>query len=312
MNFEFLPYQRSFNQPLKTNHGIWKVREGIIVRLEDEQGNLGWGEIAPLPWFGSETLTEAKAFCEQLKGKITTEIIEQIPDNLSCCQFAFQSALEQLNSQDNSQLLIDLKYSYLLPTGEKALEAIKTLPLQSENTFKWKIGVNSLVQEKEWFHQLIQLLPPHSKLRLDANGGLTYRQAQMWLKIAECSRMVEFIEQPLPTEQLDLMLELASNHSIPLALDESVATLNQLQYCHQQGWQDVFIIKPCIAGYPQKLQEFCLTHQLDVVLSSVLEAAVGRKIALRLAPKIHNPNRALGFGVHHWFKDHSIKLITDN
>ena len=304
MNFEFLPYERPFNQPLQTNHGIWKVREGIIVRLEDGRGNLGWGEIAPLPWFGSETLLEAKAFCERLKGKITTAIIEQIPDNLPCTQFAFQSALEELNSQGNGERLTGLKYSYLLPTGEKASEQIKTLPSRPESTFKWKIGVNSLEQEREWFDQLIQLLPPHSKLRLDANGGLTYQQAQIWLQIAERSGIVEFIEQPLPTEQLDLMLELASNYSITLALDESVATLNQLQYCYEQGWKGVFVIKPCIAGYPQKLREFCLIHKLDVVLSSVLETTRGRKIALRLAKEIQNPKRALGFGIHHWFDGH--------
>jgi O-succinylbenzoate synthase len=303
MNFEFFPYQRPFNQPLQTNHGIWKLREGIIVRLEDQQGNLGWGEIAPLPWFGSETLTEAKAFCQQLKPKITSELIKQIPDNLPCCQFAFQSALDELNSQDDSELLTDLKYSYLLPTGEKALQQIKTIVLQPESTFKWKIGVNSLAQERELFEQLIQLLPPNSKLRLDANGGLTYQEAQVWLSIAQRSGKVEFIEQPLPTEQLNLMLELANNYSTLLALDESVATLNQLDYCRQQGWQGVFVIKPCIAGYPQKLQEFCLTHKLDIVLSSVLETTIGRKIALRLAQKIQNLNRAIGFGVAHWFDD---------
>ena len=201
MDFEFLPYQRSFNQPLKTNHGIWKVRKGIIVRLEDEQGNLGWGEIAPLPWFGSETLTDALAFCEQLKGTITTEIIEQISDHLPCCQFAFQSALAELNSQENTETVNKFKNTVICYLQEKkALAAIKNLPSQPENTFKWKIGVNSLAQEREWFNQLMRLLPPKSKLRLDANGGLTYRQAQMWLKIAERSHMVEFIEQT-PTDR---------------------------------------------------------------------------------------------------------------
>ncbi len=69
--FEFRPYRRPFKRPLSTSHGIWDVREGIILRLTDETGQVGWGEIAPIPWFGSESLQQALDFCQQLPTKIT-------------------------------------------------------------------------------------------------------------------------------------------------------------------------------------------------------------------------------------------------
>ena len=59
------PYRRAFRQPLRTAHGEWATREGFLVRVEQE-GRVGYGEVAPLPEFGSETLAEATAFLEQL------------------------------------------------------------------------------------------------------------------------------------------------------------------------------------------------------------------------------------------------------
>ncbi len=91
--FEFRPYQRRFIRPLATSHGTWNIREGIILRLSDET-NIGWGEIAPISWFGSETIEQALSFCQQLPTEITEETIFSIPDELPACQFGFESALQ--------------------------------------------------------------------------------------------------------------------------------------------------------------------------------------------------------------------------
>ncbi|MEO0948813.1 MAG: o-succinylbenzoate synthase, partial [Cyanobacteria bacterium J06641_5] len=63
------PYCRAFRQPLRTHHGIWEKRQGAIVRLETDTGRVGWGEIAPLPSFGSETLAAALQLCPSF-GKV--------------------------------------------------------------------------------------------------------------------------------------------------------------------------------------------------------------------------------------------------
>ncbi|HBY77637.1 MAG TPA: o-succinylbenzoate synthase, partial [Cyanobacteria bacterium UBA11148] len=96
--FQFRPYQRRFRHPLKTSYGCWDIREGIILHLMDETGQIGWGEIAPLPWFGSETLEQALNFCHQLPTHITVSDIFSIPARLPACQFGFESALESVGS----------------------------------------------------------------------------------------------------------------------------------------------------------------------------------------------------------------------
>ena len=92
------------------------------------------------------------------------------------------------------------------------------------------------------------------------------------------------------------MLELANRFSTPIALDESVANLPDLRQCYERGWRGIFVVKPSICGSPSQLQDFCCQHNLDVVVSSALETAVGRTAAMNLACKI-GVDRAIGFGV---------------
>ena len=40
-------YTRRFLYPLETGHGVWKAREGILIKLESEKGT-GFGEVAPI------------------------------------------------------------------------------------------------------------------------------------------------------------------------------------------------------------------------------------------------------------------------
>jgi o-succinylbenzoate synthase len=301
--FTFYQYSRSFLSPLKTNHGSWELREGIIIRLVDEVGKEYYGEIAPIPWFGSETLADAGDFCQQLPREITAEMIDSIPDKLPACQFGFESALF------DEKEVKKLKFCGLLPTGKAALSTWEELGKQEYDTWKWKIGVGKVEEELEILDLLIQALPTTAKLRLDANGGLNEGEARMWLE--RCDALfgkIEFIEQPLPVSEFEKTLELSHYYcsAMPtaggaIALDESVASLRDLATCYEAGWRGIFVIKPGIIGSPSRLRQFLVDNPIDAVFSSVFETSVGRKAALQLAGELSHPRYAVGFGVNHWF-----------
>ncbi|MEW5855843.1 MAG: o-succinylbenzoate synthase [Cyanobacteriota bacterium] len=415
--FEFRPYRRRFVRPLQTSHGNWDIREGIILRLTDENGQVGWGEIAPLSWFGSETLEQALSFCRQQPEEITADTIFSIPAALPACQFGFESAWEdishfqdkanltplppfpareggelkapfqpkkfipfpspcsygvhtsllelaspvlipptplkkggnkvkvplfkgdlggsinllplnkrcvytvapcrgglgrggeELGERFNESLTREYSYSGLLPAGEAALSQWQTLWNQGYRTFKWKIGVYPIADELKIFQLLTQTLPEGAKLRLDANGGLSYEQANLWLwtcdnvKAEELPVEIEFLEQPLPVTQFQGMAELSMCYATAIALDESVATIDQMEAAYREGWRGIFVIKPCIAGSPSRLRQFCQQHEIDAVFSSVFETAIGRQAALKLAAELSRHNRAVGFGINHWFDE---------
>jgi O-succinylbenzoate synthase len=318
--FEFRPYRRKFATPLNTSHGIWESRDGVILRLHDAEGKVGWGEIAPISWFGSETVEQAVSFCRQLPNEITDETIFSIPDELPACQFGFESALEMVKENNFSacSLSENLTFSVLLPAGKAALSQWRNVWDIGSHTFKWKIGVYPVAEEVFIFDLLAGELPASTKLRLDANGGLSYEEAEIWLQ--KCDNInknndidfkIEFIEQPLSLNRFSEMLELSRSYTTKIALDESVATLEQLKNCHENGWRGVFVIKAGIIGSPSRLREFCLTYKIDTVFSAVFETSIGREAALSLAAELSPQKRAVGFGVNHFFAKNE-QVCLDN
>lgn len=315
MRFEFRIYRRTFKKPLRTHHGEWLVREGLIVRLIEDDRPIGWGEIAPIAAFGTESLEQALQLCQQLTSNPTVDDIFSIPPAFPACQFGLGSAYEML-TRPNPPKPQPLPYSGLLPAGAAALSTWPALWEQGTRTFKWKIGVAPIDQELPFFAQLIAQLPAAARLRLDANGGLSWSEACTWLE--QCDRLIpvgqsigplEFIEQPLPHDQFEGMLRLSQLYQTPIALDESVTTLQQLECCYRQGWRGLVVVKAALAGYPQKLRDFCQQHHLNVVWSSVFETSIAQQYIFNyLIPSIpsgSNPSgdsRAIGFGIHHWFE----------
>jgi o-succinylbenzoate synthase len=304
LNYQFTyhSYRRPFRSALLTNHGAWTVRAGIIIQLQAATGETYWGEIAPIPWFDSETLIAAQDFCQSLAGHWTADI--SIPDHLPACQFAWSAALKygrNWTRASHQHQPIDLNWSVLLPAGSAVLTSWQPFWAQGHRTFKWKIGVAETGRELAILAQLVSILPAGAKLRLDANGGLSYQQARIWLEYCADLPTIEFMEQPV--RALADLLQLADRHATPLALDESVCNLARLVSCYQQGWRGIFVIKPAIAGNLDQLADFIHDHQLEVVCSTALESPLGQSAIIQWAKEQGFDQRALGMGVQHWFAD---------
>ncbi len=293
--FSFGRYQRPFLYPLQTAHGQWPVREGLIIKLVDEASRNYWGEIAPIPWFGSESLAEAIEFCTSLGGSVSWPV--EIPDQLPATQFAF-SATIPYGYEPLGPLIEDVAWSVLLPAGERVLAAWQRPWELGYRTFKWKIGVAGVMEELAIFDRLLSALPVDAKLRLDANAGLSYDDACTWLSSLPVNA-IEFLEQPVAS--LTEMLRLTERFEIPLAVDELVSNLGRLQECYEQGWRGICVIKPGIAGSLGDLADFIHERQLDVVLSSSLEGSIGQRAILRWAEAEGVTGRSAGMATGSWF-----------
>lgn len=315
VSFEFRPYRRPFRQAIKTSHGHWQCREGIVLKLTAADGRQGFGEVAPLPWFGTETQAQALNFCDRLPPLLSASKEFAILPTLPACRFGFEIALKNLagrrtltrdrHHSTETELTTDC-YSALLPTGAAALNAWSALWALGHRTFKWKIGVAPVAVELAWLSQLMDRLPLGSKLRLDANGGLDELSAHHWLD--QCDRLgrrIEFIEQPLPPARFDDLVKLSHRYRTPIALDESVTSLDHLKCHYFKGWQGIYVVKAAIFGSPSRLKQFCQDYPIDVVISSVFETDIGRQALIDLAAELRNilpnaPHRVLGMGVQQW------------
>lgn len=308
-------YRLPLRPPLRTAHGVWTEREGIIVRLEDEVGRAGFGEIAPLPWFGTETLAEAEEICRKFGATVEREVLDAVPVRFGCVRFALGAAKTEVERVDPNALAqakraevsafhpsTRLPVATLLPAGR---EALKALPAKLEAgflAFKWKVGVGALDDELGIFDDLLAALPAYATVRLDANGAWDRRQAMKWL--ARCAdRPVEFVEQPVKPGDEAALLGLAADYPVTLALDESVTGLAAARRWQGLGWPGVFVIKPALAGPLDEIAAWVATTKADIVLSSAIETALGRAAILRAALSLPLTKRALGFGVGDIFGD---------
>lgn len=304
LRFQFRRYRLAFRTAVRTAHGVWTEREGLIVRLTDEAGRVGLGEAACLPWFGTETVEAAASAALKCGEWIESEHLADVPINLAClrnalvaAQAAWAGPIEGLNDTRG--------VAALLPAGRAVLEAIRPKAEAGFRVFKWKVGVGDLADELGLFDDVCAALPSGAKLRLDANGAWDRRQAERWLE--RCAeRPVEFVEQPVAADARgadDLLRGLAEDWPTPIALDESLASGADIERWIGEGWRGVWVVKTSllsdVAGALAQLQK----AQAQVVFSSALETAVGAKAALHWAMAWPGEPRALGFGVWPLFQD---------
>ncbi len=298
-SFHSKRYRLPLRTPLRTAHGTWREREGIIVRLEDEAGRTGFGEIAPIPWFGTETLTEAEEICRKLGDKADTGTLDAVPEKLGCVRFALAQVREPA---DGVAPTMRLPVAALLPAGRDALPALTGKIEAGFLAFKWKVGVGAVDDELVLLDDLLAQLPSHARLRLDANGAWNRRQAARWLE--RCAeRPIEFVEQPVAPAEEDVLVGLAADFPVKLALDESVVRLAEARRWQGLGWPGLFVIKPALAGPLSELIAWVAGTKADVVISSAVETGLGRSAILRAALSGSLTQHALGFGPDVFFGD---------
>ena len=302
--FTFRRYTLPFRHAVRTAHGVWAEREGLLLRLENENGGVSFGDALPIQWFGTETLAEAEALCQGFGEYVTQEVLTKIPVRFGCVRFALHAALSA-HSADDLENKKALPVAALLPTGRAALEQIAPKAEAGFRTFKWKVGVADIADELSLLDDLVAKLPRGARLRLDANGAWDRRKAERWLE--RCAeRPVEFVEQPIAAEAKgaeDLLLGLAGDYPTPIALDESVVSAGDVTRWLERGWPGVFIVKPALLGDAAAVVARLEKAKAPVVFSSALETAVGAKAALHLAFGFGGEPRALGFGVWPLFQD---------
>lgn len=309
-------YALPFRGPVRTAHGLWPVREGMLVRLESSEGRIGYGEAAPLPWAAGETVDAIEATCRTLGEEVDTAALAAVPPEQGCLRSALQAASGQLPEVPATTAR---PVAALLPAGRAALPLLGPKAEAGFRVFKWKVGVGEVQEELGWLDELCARLPTGGKLRLDANGAWDRRTAERWLdRCAE--RPVEFVEQPCfaaATEGAaaqqkieDMLLGLAGDFPTPLALDESIQTDHDLTRWQGSGWPGFYVLKPGLMGDMAGGLAGLRKAGARVVFSSALETAVGARAALHRAFAWDGEVFALGFGVWPLFTEPALNGPT--
>jgi O-succinylbenzoate synthase len=303
---QFRRYRLPLRTKVRTAHGPITEREGVLVRLEAADGRVGFGEAAPMPEFGGETIEAVVAELDRIGTRAEADVFP----TEGCVGFALQCARSNLARTATPPIQSSLTVAAWLPAGQAAIRELAEKAEAGFRTFKLKVGVEDPAREMGLLDDLCAEMPEGAKIRLDANGAWDRRVAERWLQ--HCAeRPVEFVEQPVAAEArgaADLLRGLAADFPTPIALDESLAGAGAIERWLALGWPGVWVLKPSLLGGAATLdrlgRELRRAHgNADVVFSSALETGVGAQAALRMAFAWPGELRAVGFGVWPLFAD---------
>ena len=147
-----------------------------------------------------------------------------------------------------------------------------------------------VIQDLNLFHQLdiidrvIDRFKGMAKLRLDLNESYDLPRAIRLCKMLE-NKSIDYIEQPLPAENVEDMYELGLHTDIPIAIDESITDIDSLNKMIDNQCADVFILKPMVIGGISKLKDMIELIRLSSKrfnISSLLESNIGRLCYLHI------------------------------
>jgi len=297
-HLSYRPYRRPFRQPLRTARGLWAEREGYVLRLE-RGGRVSYGEVAPLPAFGTETFEAAGA----LLARLAADPRMPLPAEAPCCRFAWSAAYEAL-STDPVPIPAELPVAGLLPSGRAALEQGPAKAALGYRSLKWKIGVEPPATEIALAAELLDRLPAHCRLRLDANAGFEADEAALWVEfMAGKPGRFEFLEQPLPVGEEAAMARLAADSGVAIALDESLNGPAGTRWLAPGAWSGPLVIKPLLMGDLGTLREQLRPVAGQLVFSSVFETAVGLHQVVALLATLPPIRWAAGFDTLDAFDD---------
>jgi len=315
IDLSFKPYQRSFAHPLRTRHGTWTTRKGWLLRMQAPDQRLGFGEVAPIPWFNPNESLEAVA--RAIAALPTSLHIDPDPlpqTRFPSLDFALETAYFQLTDQSFQQLAAQPR---AIPTARllthsapaAAEEDLHAALKAGYTTFKIKIGTHPIAVEQAHCVDLLNKLSAKARLRMDANGALDLEATESWLHILAPYDHIEFIEQPMPPGNERRLSQLAHNYRTPIALDESVITLQDITTLLEYFPNGPFVLKPALFGAPSQWLTWRAAHPTPTIIySSAMETAIGYEAGIRIASTDVHAGAAIGYGTTQCFLQDPFQL----
>ena len=274
---QFRPFAFPLCRPLRTASGVLQERGGWLLRLQAEDGRIGWGEVAPLE--PSEQPACASALDGLRPQSLSIVELEQVmPSCPPAVAFALGGALGELTGLVGAEppgWLPAPSSAQLLPAGAAMLERLETLLAGSRAhtslTLKWKVAVEADQEERHWLDLLLQQLPATAQLRLDANGGWDRNTATAWMERLRADPRFAWLEQPLSVDDQEGLEALARLG--PVALDESLTQQPSLRQ-RWSGWQ---VRRPSQEGDPRPLLQDLQAGLPRCMVSTAFETGIGRR-----------------------------------
>ncbi|USE34444.1 o-succinylbenzoate synthase [Endozoicomonas sp. SCSIO W0465] len=291
---DILRYRLPLKQPLLLKHSLLNEREGLVLRLRSGD-RYGYGEVAPLPGFSRESLSEAEeqlqVFCRAFNDRSVKPLSFNDLENCAFLSdglpllsmpsviFGIESALWWL--EQNHWFAPPEIGPLLQGTTEQILHRLEQWQGHWPKEFKLKIGRDSIEDDCVRISNVLQTLPKSVNIKLDANQQWTLDQAIRVAASIDVER-ITFVEEP--TAHVAEFSELYEQTGLRFALDETVQNPEYLLR-PMQGLAAVVIKLTLVGGLARCRHLLTTAKSLGVrtVFSSSYESAIGLHILGQLS-----------------------------
>ena len=287
--------------PFTIARGTQETAANIVVRVEDEDGNVGVGGAAPSAHYG-ETAGTVEAVLPELLAvveraddphdlaRIETGMREVVSDNpaaraavsIACHDLAAKRAGLPLYRYWGLDAANTFDTSYTVGIDDEATMREKTADAVDAGygTLKVKLGTS----RDEQLLSAVREAAPDATIRVDANEAWTPKEAVRnveWLD----DYGVEFVEQPVPAENREGLKYVYERSPLPIAADESCVVASDVpDIADRCDIANLKLMKTGGLREAKRLIHAARAHGLEVMCGCMIESNASIAAAAHLAP----------------------------
>ena len=307
-----------YQASLPLEHPYWlsggrlkfEVLDATLVKLETDEGLIGWGEGTPwghtyVPAHGPGIRAGIETMAPFLLGLNPQKVLEveramdlslpghlyaKSPIDMACWDIAGQAA--ELPIADlmggGSRTPAPIASSVGAKTVEETREVLARYRDRGYWVHSVKVG-GDVDQNIERIQDVETHRPTKERILYDANRGFTRQQALRVMQATEQWKVM--FEQPCET--LDDIAAIRPLHSAPVSVDECLVTLQDATRVARDGIAEVFGIKLNRVGgltKASRIRDIALAHGIDIFVMATGGSVLADTEALHLAATISDDN----------------------
>jgi muconate cycloisomerase len=280
--------------PIRMSGVEISAAENLLVRIESDDGMVGWGESASAPTMTGETPASMVAAVQYLAPALlgrdaadidgaTRQMDERMYGNQgakAAIEIALHDLLGRATGKPVWALLGDKLRSrvpvlWMIGTGDTEADLAETAAKRAAGfvAYKIKVGVAGLEEDKLRTLRIGELLGDSAQISADANQGFSVAQALSYVQAVARSPLA-FLEQPVRAEDLAGMAQVARASRIPVGADEGLHSLADIRHHHAAQAAAGGSLKTIkLGGLRPALEAARLCHHLGWKLNLACKAA---------------------------------------
>ena len=324
-SINFYHFTLPLGRPFTSGDTLLSSRDGVIVHMLSREGEMGFGEVAPLPGLSPEPLKKALHQLRSLKAELTSmefpldasglidHLDRQLPSELlsSSVRFGIESAAVSLVARAARKCVFQylggkspkqvITAALLHGTQKEVLTQAAAMRSKGFETYEVTVGNRNIPLEVQKIERLKDILGYRARLRINAMASWDLEEAVMFGRSIG-KNQIEFIEEPC--RDINEWENFFRKTDIPFAVGPSFS-IRQCERLEKMRGLSAVVFRPTISG---GITGFCRAHKearersCRLILGACLESGVGLTILANLAALTDEP---AAFGAYAWL-DHDL------